>query len=121
MRGLAARAFGSWDRRRRSGPCPDPPLGSGLGTLGGEVARLDLVPIDADDAEVLKADLLNPGMQGFGGSWRSLAPLAAPSPSGSSRFHLLLRSDSYRMERPVIRAGIAPAEDPNLFNGQKRG
>src|SRR5271157_1095611 len=40
LRGLAARAFGSWDRRRRSGPCPDPPLGSGLGTLGGEVARL---------------------------------------------------------------------------------
>ena len=73
----------------------------------------DLVPIDADDAEVLKADLLNPGMQGFGGSWRSLAPLAVPSPSGSSRFHLLLHSDSYRMERPVIRAGTAPAEDPS--------
>ena len=27
-------------------------------------------------------------------------------------------SDSYRMERPVIRAGIAPAEDPSLFTAQ---
>jgi hypothetical protein len=34
-------------------------------------ARLDLVPTDADDAEVLEADRLNPGMRGFGGSWRS--------------------------------------------------
>jgi hypothetical protein len=28
--------------------------------------------------------------------------------------HLRRRSDSYRLERPVIRAGIAPAEDPSL-------
>src|SRR5262249_23608274 len=29
--------------------------------------------------------------------------------------HLRRRSDSYRMERPVIRTGIAPAEDPSLY------
>jgi hypothetical protein len=48
-------------------------------------------------------------------STRPAGPLAVLSPSGNSRFHLLRRSDSYRMERPVIRAGIAAAEDPSLL------
>jgi hypothetical protein len=32
--------------------------------------------------------------------------------------HLHRRSDSYRTERPVIRAGIAPAENRSLFTAQ---
>jgi hypothetical protein len=32
-----------------------------------------------------------------------------------AKLYLRRRSDRYRMERPVIRAGISPAEDPSLF------
>ncbi len=57
---------------------------------------------------------------------RSLALRPACSPNRQSGpfsrrlrrlCHLLRRSDSYRRERQIIRAGIAPAEDPSLFHG----
>ena len=35
--------------------------------------------------------------------------------------HLNVVGASYRMERPVIRAGLAPAEDPSLFTAHCYG